>query len=173
MYASSEDPKLTMLSPSFMAATHIVPAGTLVQITGLSKPHNQFLVHLRVAKDRGQVSIFSDIDHVLKAPESVKNKNELKSYLNNFLSKKDPHLWLLQARNYIQEGIWQKHPAIGMSKRELLACMGPATKKQSQKNPDTGRPQEIWHYADYFVVIDEQGVTKVKKLKSLVDLAKK
>lgn len=173
MYAAKKPTGPIILAPSFMPSTHIIKAGTLVQITGLSRLQKQFLVHLRVAKERGQVSIFCESEHVLKVPEHINTKTKLKSYLNNFLSKNDPHVWLLQSRNYIQEAIWQKQPAVGMSKRELLASMGPALKKQSQKNPDTQGVQEIWHYFDYFVVVDEQQVSKVKKLNTNFGLAKK
>jgi hypothetical protein len=171
MYAGvcAYDNTLTVLDSAFFQATHIVPAGTLVQIIDVKQTHTspdtkQFFVHLKVAKERGQVSIFSDKPHVLVVPAQVKTKDELKKYLSNFMSKQDPHRWILTARTYIQEGIWHKQPVIGMAKRELLAAMGAPRKKQHQKNPDTHNAQEIWHYANYFVLIDNEEVIKVKKL---------
>lgn len=180
MYAGAcaQDNGLTLLDAAFIKATHIVPVGTLVQITevkqnNLGPEKKQFWVHLKVAKERGQVSIFEHKPHVLIIPEQVKTKDQLKKYLTNFMSKQDPHPWILKTRAYIQEGIWNKQPVIGMGKRELLAAMGPARKKTTQKNPDTNQNQEIWHYANYFVLIDNEEVTKVKKLSAQTNLAKK
>jgi len=175
MYAGShpEDSMLMLLDAAYFPATHIITAGTLVQIIDVKYNKKQFLVHLKAAKDRGQVSIFSDKHYVINIPEHIKSKDELKKYLTNFMTKKDPHEWILKARAYIQEGIWNKQPVIGMKKRDLLAAMGPPRKKQPQKNQETNSPQEIWHYLDYFVLVENNEVTKVKKLRDQMRIAKK
>ena len=96
MYAGvyEQNQEVTLLDAAFFKSTHIVPVGTLVQIIEIKQNNinldtKQFLVHLKVAKERGQVSIFSDKPHVLVIPEHVKSKDELKKYLGNFMSKQE------------------------------------------------------------------------------------
>jgi hypothetical protein len=172
------DKHLILLDSAPFDSSHIIPAGTLMQIVSVvnnqeDQAQQNYWVYLKVAKERGQVSIFNEKTHALIIPEYIRSKDDLKKYLANFLSKQDPHTWLLSARTYIQEAIWKKHPVIGMNKRELTAAMGPARKKHDQKNPNTDAPQELWYYSDYFVLLDNNQVTKVKKLSSAANIAQK
>jgi hypothetical protein len=155
-----DDKKLILLDFEAESAS-IIPAGTLVQLIAL-KP--QVGIYLKVAQQRGQVNIFYEKTHLLVIPKNIKNKDDLKIYLARFMSKKDPHPWLLRSRAYIQDAIWAKKPVIGMNKRELSAALGPPHKSKEQKNPDTGAKQEIWYYEHYFVLVDNNEVTKVKKI---------
>lgn len=159
------------------SAELIIPAGTLVQILKISYPNAQeaqkrplyspkdhIWVYLRIAKERGQVSVFFEKDHILVVPKKVKSKEALKTFLNSLMSKKDPHTWILGARNYIQEGIWLKKPVIGMNKRDLKAALGPPEKIEPQTNDGEEGSFELWRYPHYFIMLKDGQVIKVKNL---------
>lgn len=159
------------------APNHIIPAGTLVEITAVSyptaqekfkrpiySPRDNIWVFFRIAKERGQVSIFRPKPHVLIIPLRYSTEEQVKTYLKNYLSIKDPNMWILKEASHIQEAIWRKRPVIGMNKPQLEACLGPALKKQYTKDPDENEQQELWHYDDYFIALKKDLVIKVKKL---------
>jgi hypothetical protein len=158
-------------------ATHTIPVGTLVKIVDISypndqtkfnrplySPRNNIWVSLRIAKERGQVSIFRDKTHILIMPKKITTERQVKGYLARFLSINDPNRWLLQQQSYIQDAIVKKRPAIGMTREHLVAALGPPVKKQYQRKTDVHDAQEIWHYHDYFVVIIDEKVSKFKRL---------
>lgn len=160
----------------FPQASEIVAAGTLIQIKSISyptkdsikkrplySPAKQIWLYVRIAKERGKVTIFREKEHIVLVPMEVKTKEELKAFINSFMSKTDPHSWILQEQNYIQEAIWKKKAVIGMSKRDIMASLGPAQKMQMQKNQNE-EGTEIWHYPHYFVVFSGEKVSKVKSL---------
>jgi hypothetical protein len=163
----------------------IVPAGTLIQIKSvifptasirknrpLYSPRNQIWLYVRIAKERGKVSIFRELDHVIIVPKSINTKEDLKGFINTLMARNDPHSWILQEQSYIQEAIWQKRAVIGMSKRDVLASLGPAEKMQAHKGQGE-EDSEVWHYSHYFVVFNDERVSKVKKLGTENSLAKR
>lgn len=158
-------------------AERIIEAGTLAQIIKVSYPHTKeallrpafspkdnIWLHMRVAKERGLVSVFWENEHILIVPKEVKTKEQLKGFINSLFSKKDPHLWILSQQRLIQDGIWHKKPVIGMSKRDIKAALGPAHKKQQQKNQGEDTISELWHYPHYFIVFKDNEVVKIKNL---------
>ncbi|HXW60943.1 MAG TPA: hypothetical protein VEK06_05360, partial [Myxococcota bacterium] len=75
----------------------IVPAGTLVQIIDISypgdmdnlkrpifSPRDHIWVYLKVAKERGKVSLFHEKTYVLVMPKNITNETELRGYLARF-----------------------------------------------------------------------------------------
>jgi hypothetical protein len=154
-----------------------IPAGSLVKIISVSYPDKKVIdkrpifsprehiwVYLLVAKERGRVSIFHEKTHILVVPKSVIAKKQLRGYLARFFSKNDPNYWILKLESHIQNGIFNKHPTLGMKKEHVLATLGPAQKKQFYKKGDYQESQEIWYYPDYFIVMVNNTVNKVKNL---------
>lgn len=159
---------------------HIVPAGTLVEITAITypttkeklkrplySPKNSIWVYFRVAKERGRVSIFREKTHVMVIPQNIETEEALKVYLKNYLSFNDPNVWILKEPSYIQNAIWNKKPVIGMNKAQLQASLGPPLKKQYLKEHDEKEQQELWHYDDYFITFQGDRINKVKNLKKV------
>jgi hypothetical protein len=144
----------------------LIPAGTLVSIARISRPGQErplgpeknIWVHLKVAKERGQVSFFKEKEHILILPENITTKAQVKSYLAQILSKKDPNLWVINLASHIQKAIFNKKPIIGMNKQELLACLGQPLKKQKENN-------EEWHYYNFFIILTDNLVSKIKNIK--------
>jgi hypothetical protein len=54
----------------------------------------------------------------------------------------------------------------------VLASLGPAEKMQVHKGQGE-EDSEVWHYSHYFVVFNDERVSKVKKLGSENSLAKR
>lgn len=158
-------------------AERIIEAGTLVQITKISYPNTKeahlrppfspkdnIWIHLKVGKERGKVSVFYENEHILLAPKNTTTKDQLNNFIKSLLSKKDPHTWILSQRSHIQQGIWQKKPVIGMTKRDVKAALGPALKMQQQKNQGEESSSLLWHYPHYFIVFKDDQVVKIRKL---------
>lgn len=156
---------------------HIVPAGTLVEITKIAyptalekfqrplySPKESIWVYLKVARERGRVNIFRENTHIIIVPKRFSTEEQVKNYLAQFLSTIDPNTWILRAHSSIQEAIWQKKPLVGMNKQEVIAALGPALKRQFPKELDLEENQETWHYSDYFIAFNEEIVTKVRLL---------
>lgn len=158
------------LSPPLIK--RIIPVGTLVKIVRVSHPQksprsehgpkNNIWVHLLVAKDRGLVSFFEEKEHILVLPSKVRTKEEVKAYLAELLTKKDPNLWLLPLPSHIQAGIFNKRPVFGMGKRELKAALGSPEKTLNRKVD--GLLQEEWHYPSFFVVLNDKIVSRIRSL---------
>lgn len=108
------------------------------------------------------VSYFREQEHILVIPSNIGTKVEVKSYLAQILSKKDPNYWLLALPSHIQDGIFSKHPVIGMNQIELLAALGPPIKRQLKKTDDGD--DEDWHYVNYFVGFHDGLVSKALKI---------
>jgi hypothetical protein len=157
--------------------TQTIPAGSLVKILQISypddksvakrpiySPRQQIWIYLKVAKERGLVSIFHEKPYILIIPKSIINKKQLNGYLAKFFSKKNPNEWILTLESHIQDGIFNKKPIVGMKKEQLLATLGPASKKQYKKRSDFREPQEIWHYHNYFIVMVNNVVKNIKVL---------
>lgn len=154
----------------------IIEAGTLVKISritypntlqtvrSLKGPKNNIWVHFFVAKERGLVSFFSHKEHILVLPENI-TREKVKTYLAQILSKSDPNLWILHSASHIQEGIFKKRPLLGMTTEQLTATLGPPQKKQAQNKSEFHDEQEIWEYRDYFIVLSEGLVIKIKSTK--------
>lgn len=160
-------------------ANKTIPAGTLVKIQAVTYPNEEtkrkrplyspkdnIWVYLRVAKERGNVTIFDEKTHILIIPKTITTEPQLRGYLSRFFSSKDPNRWILQLESSIQDAIFQKRPVIGMNKEQLVTTLGPAIKKQFQKAHDFENAQEIWHYYDYLVVLTDGAVSKINKLSS-------
>lgn len=154
-----------------------IPAGSLVTIVSVSFPDDQtklkrplfsprenIWVYMRIGKERGRVTIMRDKPHILVVPRVITTEEQLQGYLKRFLSNKDPNRWLLQQESYFQNGIFQKKPVIGMKRQHLISALGPAIKKQYQKPSDFEEAQEIWHYHDYLIIIEDDIVAKITKL---------
>lgn len=165
------------LSPKNETTT--IPAGTLVQIVDIGYPDNRsrlrrpilsprdnIWVYLRIAKERGRVTIFREKTHVLVVPRKVSTEQQLNGYLKRFLSNKDPNRWILLQESHLQAGIFEKRPVIGMKRQHLISALGPAIKKQFKKAGDFEEAQEIWHYYDYLITIVDDVVTKISPLSS-------
>lgn len=155
----------------------IIPAGTLIKLIKISYPdeknifkrpiywpRNNILVYVKVAKDRGLVSLFREETHVMILPASLREEAQVKAYLSRFFSTKDPNIWILQTESYIQDGIFSKTPKIGMRKEQVIASLGPAQKKQYQGENDFEPAQEIWRYQDYLIVFIDNKVSKVTRI---------
>lgn len=160
-------------------SSHIIKAGTLVQITKISYPNtkealkrpafspkDRIWIHLKVAKERGKVTIFSESEHIIIVPKHIVEKSHLKDFVNSFLAKKDPHEWILGRESYIREGIWQKKPQIGMNTQDLIATLGMPQKKIVQPVQGEHEYKELWQYAHYFIVIKNDLVIKTQHLSS-------
>jgi hypothetical protein len=159
-------------------SSKIIPAGTLIKIVNISypddktmqkrpiySPRNNIWVYVKVAKERGRVSLFHEQTHVMVIPKTITDESQLKGYLSRFLSNKDPNRWILQLESHIQDGIFNKRPIIGMKKEQVIAALGPALKKQFQKEQDFEPAQDIWHYHDYLIVFIDGAVRKIKNIK--------
>lgn len=157
--------------------TRVIPAGTLVKIIDISypdekttvkrpiySPRNHIWVYVKVAKERGLVTLFHEQTHVMVMPQNITTETQVRTYLGRFLSAKDPNRWILQLESHIQEGIFHKKPVIGMKKEHIVAALGPAIKKQFQPEEDFEPAQEIWHYHDYFIVFIDGAVRKIKNI---------
>lgn len=154
----------------------IIEAGTLVKISritypnsmqtvrSLKGPKNNIWVHFFVAKERGLVSFFSHNEHILVLPQNL-TKEKVKTYLAQILSKSDPNQWILHSASHVQEGIYKKRPILGMNKEQLTAALGPPKKKQAQNKSEFHDEQEIWEYPDYFIILSEGLVSKIKSTK--------
>lgn len=155
-----------------------IPLGTLVQVVDIlypsQKPFTQrpqgapadnILVMMRVAKERGRVTMFHEKLHVLIVPKSVKN-DEINTYLKRFLSMKDPNRWLLQQQSHLQNNIFIKRPVLGMKRPHLISALGPALKKQIVEGDAYDRPKEIWQYHDYLVTIIDDEVANIVSMTS-------
>lgn len=155
----------------------IIPAGTLIKLVKISYPDeknifkrpiywpkNNILVYVKVAKDRGLVTLFREETHVMILPASLSEEAQVKTYLSRFFSTKDPNLWILQTESYIQDGIFTKTPKIGMRKEQVIASLGPAQKKQYQAENDFEPAQEIWRYHDYLIVFVDNKVNKITRI---------
>lgn len=152
-----------------------IPAGTLVKIAQITQaknlnrsslgPQNNTWVHLWIAKDRGMVSFFYPKEHILVLPANITSKEQIKKYLAQILSKKDPNQWILPLASHIQEGIYKKRPIMGMNAEQLVAALGPAARKQYEAKSEFHEAQEIWEYPDYFIVMQEGTIRKIKSTK--------
>lgn len=156
---------------------HIIPAGTLVEITAITypttkeklkrplySPKDSIWVYFRVAKERGKVTIFREKTHVMIIPQTIQTEENLKIYFKNYLSLNDPNVWILKEPSYIRQAIWNKKPVIGMTKMQVEASLGPPLKKQFMKEHDEKEPQELWHYDEYFITIKGNRINKIKNI---------
>jgi hypothetical protein len=165
---------LTLFPPK---PNQIIPAGTLVDIYALRAPstlekfrrpiysarENIWLL-MRVAQERGKVNIFYPKPYVMLLPKKIKNTEETALFLKDFFAKSDPNIWILGELNAVQQAIWLKKPIIGMDKRALRASLGPALEIRIEKSAETNTPKEIWHYHDYYIVIEHEKISKIKLL---------
>ncbi len=113
------------------------------------------------------MNLFREKPHVMVIPKNITTEEQLKTYLKNYLSQKDPNTWILKEASFIQEAIWHKRPLVGMNKTQLQAALGPPLKKQFTKEPDEAAQQELWHYDDYFIALKGELVSKIKNLSAL------
>lgn len=157
--------------------TATIAAGTLVEIIDISfptdnimknrplaAPRDHIAVVLRVARERGRVTMFHEKHHVLLLPKTITREKQIKTYLSKFLSNKDPSRWILQQESYIQDGIFKKRPVVGMKRAHLMATLGPALKRQIHQKTKFSAAQEVWHYHDFLITIVDDTVTVIKKL---------
>jgi len=158
-------------------ATHTIPAGTLVTILDVShpddrskitrpiySPRDHIWVYLKVAKERGQVSLFRDKPYVLVIPKNITNEAQIRAFLGRFFAVSDPNAWILSLPSYLQNSIFSKRPIAGMKKEHVMAAVGPAIKKQFKRASDDEKEQEIWHYHDYLVTLENGIVSTVRPL---------
>lgn len=162
-------------------STATIPAGTIVQIVDISypdahaklkrpifSPRDNIWVYLRIARERGRVTVFREKIHVLVIPKKITNEQSLNGYLKRFLSNKDPNRWILQQESRLQAGIFEKRPVLGMKRQHLISALGPAIKKQFQKPGNFEEAAEIWHYYDYLITIVDDVVIRISPLSSKI-----
>lgn len=154
-----------------------IPAGTLVKIDTISYPDDQtrkrrpiysprdnVWVYLQIAAERGRVNVFREKPHILVLPKVITTEQQVRGYLSRFLSVKDPNRWILHLESYLQDGIFEKRPMVGMKREHLIAALGPAQKKQFPRQDDDTTAQEIWHYTEHLIEITNDKVSKVRHL---------
>ncbi len=156
--------------------THIIPAGTLLEVTAISFPKNQSVikrplfsakknvwVFFRVARERGRVNLFEPKPHVLMLPNHIKSADDVKKALTKILSKDDPNPWLLTQTSPVQKGIFLKRPALGMNQQQLRAALGPPESISKEKT-SLGKTKELWNFYDYFAVLEDDQVVSIENL---------
>ncbi len=141
----------------------IIKAGTKAEIIEI-KYTDQVLVFLKIARERGQVSFFRDNLYVFLMPDHVIQKEEVRKYLSQFLTNKDPNPWLITQKEYIQKAIWSKEPAFGMNREHLKAALGLPLSTQKLTKTSINEEQELWHYDNYIITLEEQEVIKINKI---------
>lgn len=157
--------------------SHTIPAGTLVQLHNISypsaktdwqrplySPKENILVYLRVAQERGNVSLFREKLHVMIAPKHINNEAQLKTFLKDIFVKEDPNNWILKESSHIQKAIWEKKVLMGMNKQQIESSLGPPLKKQFFKSLGQEQEKEVWQYHQYYIGFDENKVVKIRAL---------
>jgi hypothetical protein len=157
--------------------TLLIPAGTLVKIVrveypdekimlkrSIYSPKNHIWIYLKVARERGDINIFYDKIYIMIIPKNITDELQLKKYLDQFFSLNDPNRWMLQSESFIQKGMFEKKPVIGMNKEHIFVALGPAIRKQNEEGLSGEDKEEIWQYHNFLVYFHGNRVTKVKNI---------
>lgn len=155
----------------------IIPKGTLVDIISVNypsnksdllrplySPRNDVWVVLKVARERGNVNIFYEKNHIFLVPNNIINIDKI---LEEIFVKEDPNPWLLTQRKHFQEAIFKKKPLVGMDEKHVFSALGIPEKKQKLINGF--EEEEVWEYPDYTIFFTKGLVTKIvaKTLKGI------
>lgn len=165
----------TVLPP---AATHIIPVGTKVTVSAVEwpdwqnylnrpifTPRHLIWVKMKVAKERGQVSLMHDKTFIMLVPFEGGHTELFAGWFKGIFSDKDTNPWLLRHKPEITKAILEKKAVAGMSKEALIASMGdPNTWSREFSDEAAKTIKEIANYEKQVVVIENGVVSKIQAL---------
>lgn len=159
------------------AASGIVPAGTRVRLekidfpTGdkvwrrpLYTPRYTTWLQLRVARDRGDVTLERQQKHILLLPAFLKDQKGFEQWLDSMLTEEDPNQMIRDLPADQREGIDTKTPVVGMTRKTLTMALGypDRMRSETQARGDTEVQVEVAVYGATSVVLENGEVTRVR-----------
>lgn len=157
-------------------ATGIVPAGTRVRVeevafpTGgnvfrrpLYTPRYTTWVLLRVARDRGEVTLERAERHVLLLPAFLDAQESFDRWFDTVLTDEDPNPQIRQLPEAQRHAIDTKEPVVGMRYETLAMAMGPPDRVSRQEREQEGQrvTVEVAIYGATSVVLEDGVVVRV------------
>lgn len=165
----------TVLPPK---AQMVIPVGTRVKVEKIEwpdlrnymnrplfSPRDLPWMKLKVALDRGKVSIMRPETFIFLIPISSDNADVFEPWFRKTFSDKDTNDWFLSLKPEIRAAILRKGATVGMSRDALLASLGEPL-SWSQEFEDEGKKssKEIANYKKQVVVLENGQVTKIQAL---------
>lgn len=159
-------------------ARGIIPAGTRVQVediafpTGdevwrrpLYSPRYSTWVRLRVARDRGDVTLAYPKPHILLIPAYLPDRAAFDAYFEALLSRDDPNPFLRQLPAEERAAVETKRARVGMTREALHMALGFADRMRSehQERGDRKVLVEVAVYGATSVVLEEGVVVRVSE----------
>jgi len=162
-------------------AKEIIPTGTKVVIEKIEWPTKMTMfkrplltprqwpwVYLRLARDRGPVTVYCDKSFIFILPAHVINEKSFHAWQNNFFSKDNTNDWLLSLDASIRTGILTKKPVVGMDSGALLAALGePDQIKRELVSQESKKiTKETATYGPIIVILENGRITKFENVSS-------
>lgn len=157
-------------------ATGIVPAGTRVVVEDirfptadeiwrrpLYSPRYTTWVQLRVARDRGDVTLTYPRPHILLVPAHLPDRPAFEAFFSAVLGRDDPNPTLRQLPADQRSAVEQKRARVGMSREALQMALGFADRMRSEhQERGEGRVLvEVAVYGATSVVLEDGMVVRV------------
>lgn len=152
----------------------IVPAGTRVRVerirwptpgnicaAPLYTPKRLTWVVVRMALDRGHVTLWREKPYIMLVPRHVQTQAAFMAWFNGLFTATDPNPWLDGLPESLQRGIAVKQPVAGMDERALRAALGPPDRVET----DQADAARVRRYNTWRVTLRQGRVTEVKAVK--------
>jgi hypothetical protein len=165
----------TILPPN---ANGIIPYGTKVVVQSIDWPDLQNYLNrpiftprhlpwmkLKIALDRGQVSLFRPETFIYVLSIDADNAKHFETWFRTIFSDKDSNVWLLSLKPEFKSGVLEKKAIKGMPRDVLLAALGePSSWSKEFVDEAANVTKEIASYKKQVVVIEGGVVTKIQAL---------
>lgn len=158
-------------------STGIVPAGTRVRLERIDFPVGENVwrrpiyspryttwLLLRVARDRGDVTLERQQKHILLLPAFLKDEKSFEHWFDSLLAEEDPNPAIRDLPTEQRVGIDSKTPVVGMSRQTLTMALGfpDRMRSETQTRDEENVEVEVAVYGATSVVLENGIVTRVR-----------
>jgi hypothetical protein len=175
-YLRTPDGDIILPPPS----DEIIGVGTRVKIekiewpTGMNifkrpifTPRHCPWLYLRVARDRGQVTMNRDHLYILLVPDQVHDDKSFREWLEGILSSQDTNNWLMNLDKNERDGVLKKQALVGMSSESLMAALGQPDqlRRESVRQGERNITKEVAIFGPTIVILEDEKVVRIEQSK--------
>lgn len=152
----------------------IVPAGTRVRVerirwptpgnmcsAPLYTPKRLIWVVVRMALDRGHVTLWREKPYIMLVPDHVRTQTAFMAWFNALFTQANPNPWLDGLPESLRRGIATKQPVVGMDERALRSALG----KPDRVETNQAKSAQVRIYNRWRVILRQARVTEVSVIK--------
>lgn len=139
------------------------PTGSVIFKRPLYSPRHDIWIKLKVALDRGAVTLQRPETYIMLVPGHLANEADFMRWFQAVFSKNDTNAWLLGLDTNIRNAILAKDVIRGMDQEQLVASLGmpdSLVRKRLEKNGQTVA-REIATYGSKVILLESGKVVEI------------